>query len=716
MMANALESPLRESTAREACTLARRASKRERAARTIVIALPGLPAGSRGDALIDAANLDVEKLLGSGQTVPAGIASEIWTAENGILNHALGSVPTSDRPAVLATLADCFRRRFQRSLDPMRPVSLAALVPFADADQAEEYYEEAIADADRLLADADPHDDVSLRARRRKDALDAVIPSLPTSRLKAFLRTHGRIEDTAELASAMAAYAPSSGFGWDRAVAQARAVKAPAGAPALAELAAAAKDGALLTEALDEAASAVQSGKPRFRELAVRVCARQDWSGALAVARRADDEGELGDILAEVARKAPLDLAPDIADFATSVSDALGRAEALLALGERLDGEDAKTATRAALDAALAAARAGTWTYVEGVWIGAVALAALNEGLDDHESERLAREVLAAIEGLDFLGVTALAGMAPHLPLSLLGKATEIARSMRGRDAPAALAAIASVSPSHLRSEIFAEAWKLAVSLPSHEQAAALGAMADALPDAYRERVVSTTLELEDTAFARALIDGVATVLPGRQVERVLERARNWNGDKSVQAEALGAIARRLAVLGRADEAIDAVTGLSTALQGWDDSPQTVAAKGLPTVFAELGQWEHAARAAELVAETNEWNDRVRDDVLGEVTARLARKDAVTALLAARQIVDPTLRGQALQTIAGKLAVLPRDQLRAPWADALSDISRGTRPALLLALTALQPVARALDHDVGEATTLAIHDIARWWP
>ena len=510
-IANELESPLRESAAQEACLLASQSSQ-EAAASTIVTVLPALPASARVAALLEVASLSVEQLFGR-------------------LKPAISAISPADRPPVVAELARQFREHGKRSTDAHpRTRRLEELVPFAEGSQAEELCDEAIVNADAILDAKEPSDRAAFEEHRR--TIDGVIPYMSTFRLRALLRSHFRIEDTTELAKVMAVYSPSGGPAWEQALVQARAVQVPASraealAEALAELAAAATDPSLLEEAL--AAAAAASGRDLtgrvFGALAARACARKDWAGALEVARRAPASQRPDHILRDIAREAQLELAAKLAET-PGLGTEDDRTWIRLAVADRMEGDEARSAKREALRAALSPSV--TWPTSFG-WLAA-AFASVAEGLDLDEAEALARDVLGAAEAKRD-GIEALIAIAPHLPESFRGEAARLARSIGGNEAPRASAAIAAASQlASVRSEMFAEAWQLAMALPDLEQACALGALAGTLPEEYATRLLTATLALGDAATAIALERGVAAALSEPGLSRAADAVDQSRG------------------------------------------------------------------------------------------------------------------------------------------------------------------------------------------
>ena len=703
MIANALESPLRERAAERACRKAAHYRNKDLAARTIIIALPALPAPSRGDALIDAARLNIGELTGEGHSTPAGVDRDAWTRPWGLADHAIGSVPSADRPGVLQRLAAQLRERQPDD----RARGFALLVRYSEGAQALDFYDEAVADV-RTLAE----DSKSAALAR----LSPMISCLTRDKVESLLETHTRIDDGPELAATMAAYAPAHGPAWDQALMQVRAIQNPElRAPALAELAALAHDADLLAEALDAAPSSRDFATSRFDKLFVRVCAREDWDGALTVARMhtvLDDQRlfrPTGGKLTAIARAAPTDLAPRIAEAARSTGSEREVVRTLLALSERLEGHHARDMRLQALSVALIASDREPDEYVLRIAVGA--MGAAKHDLTKRKFDAIARDILAATSMLtsgSTVGV--LVEIAPYLPERLLGQAAEIARRLKGDDATAALAALAAGCQSPVRAEMFAEAWQLALALPPKEKRDALCALAGKLPQDYGEPLVTAVLALDGGSLAWAVSHGVAAAAPERCMAQLLGAVRGVTDGDNAQAEALAAIAKRLARLGLSEEALEAVTGLSMSVNYGDDSAQHVASRDLPCVFAELGQPEMAARALDLVP------SNIRDGIRVRVATLLAGHDAHAALRAAMEIAAGRFRGSALEAIAPELAALPRDECHAALTDAVGSFARGTRAELMIALRSLRPVVIALAPDADEEITLAIGDVARWWP
>jgi hypothetical protein len=231
----------------------------------------------------------------------------------------------------------------------------------------------------------------------------------------------------------------------------------------------------------------------------------------------------------------------------------------------------------------------------------------------------------------------------------------------------------------------------------------------------HHRRAVAGIRRLDPGYDRHEAITAVVAHLPPDWLPRVRELVDAENDQSGL--EAIGAIARRLCVLGEPDEAVALLEELSTAAEFDQPSPREAAAAGLPALLLDLGQVARALEVLEFFSETNAWGDTPRLDALMAMLpdlVRVAPAQARQAVHALRGLRDRQRWLRLLTVYAHAVADGPPAELARLWDDSLRQAAAMDRARALAMVRALRPMTRALGGVEEEARSARL--VHRWWP
>ena len=415
----------------------------------------------------------------------------------------------------------------------------------------------------------------------------------------------------------------------------------------------------------------------------------------------------------DLAWDGPAEILADVAEIARSIGNLHARGEILLAAAGRVPAHS--DAVRLGLQAWTLAMEAGiipdergvgtTVPWARGSWLGSAAIDVLLPLLPGPERTELLRRTLDAVPSLGIFGHAVLLRLArlgvPELRKPILERA-------EARDHP----------------EILAAGGDCAAAVSAIER---LGGN--------RCPVIATVagyLPLELLPRARALIGGRSTdselaalgaiarrlyVLgePGQAVALLSELSAERQG---FSEHALGAIAYCLCVVGEPGQGVALLSELSAERQGFDEFDAREKATGdLPVLLARHGYFSHALRALRFLPETNGWRETPRLDVLAQMVPELTRGDPASAHQAVFAMMDMRDRGRWLDLLSAYAQVAAERPSEPRWDEMLGRAASMTRAQALGIVRAVRPVTRALGGLTAvEEEARSAGMIRRWWP
>jgi hypothetical protein len=380
----------------------------------------------------------------------------------------------------------------------------------------------------------------------------------------------------------------------------------------------------------------------------------------------------------DIAREGPLDILGDVVEIARSFDDLDARGNILLSAAGRVPCRAeavrlGQEAWRLAVEGGVgipAGYGATTVPQVRGRWLGSAAIDVLLPLLPERERTDLLRRTLEVVPSLVIFGREVL------LHLARLD-ATELRRPIlkraERRDRPAILAAQGDYAAA-----------MSAIERLSGDRGPAIAAVAAYLP-------------LEWLPRARALID---------------------SRSKQSEPAVIGAIARRLCLLGEPDQGITLLRELSAERQGYDEWDDRETATGdLPVLLADHGYFSQALEALQFLPVTNGWQETPRLDVLARMVPGLTRGDPGAAHAAVFALIGTRVSGRWLHLLTVYAQAAAESVSERRWDEVLVRAASMTRAQALGLLAGIRPVTRALGGLAAiEEEARSVSIVRRWWP